>query len=65
MIFDCKITNNMGDNEKNRLFLVFFAKNIWFFAKIAVPLHSKYDDVSHVHQFFIGLLAQLVRATDS
>ena len=55
----------MGDNEKNRLFLVFFAKNIWFFAKFAVPLHPKYDDMSHVHQFFIGLLAQLVRATDS
>ena len=55
----------MGENEKNRLFLVFFAKNIWFFAKFAVPLHSKYNDVSHVHQFFIGLLAQLVRATDS
>ena len=55
----------MPYNEKNRAFLVFFAKNIWFFAKFAVPLHSKYDDVSHVHQFFIGLLAQLVRATDS
>ena len=65
MIFDCKITNNMGDNEKNRLFLVVFAITIWFCARIAVPLHPKYDDMSHVHQFFIGLLAQLVRATDS
>ena len=55
----------MGDNEKNRLFLVFFAKNIWLFAKIAVPLLAEYDDMSHVHQFFIGLLAQLVRATVS
>ena len=65
MIFGCKITNKMPYIEKNHVFLVFFAKNIWFFAKFAVPLHPKYDDVSHVHQFFIGLLAQLVRATDS
>ena len=55
----------MGENDKNRLFLVFFAKNIWFFANIAVPLNPNYDDVSHVNQFFIGLLAQLVRSTDS
>ena len=31
----------MGENEKNRFFLVFFAKNIWFFAKIPLPLHPK------------------------
>ena len=31
----------MGENEKKRLFLVFFAKNIWFFAKIPLPLHPK------------------------
>ena len=34
----------MGENEKNLLFLVFFAKNIWFFAKKAVPLHTKYGE---------------------
>ena len=51
----------MGENEKNRLFLVFFAKNIWISHKNIVPLHPK----SVFNLFFIGLLAQLVRATDS
>ena len=62
----------MGENEKKRLFLVFFAKNIWFFAKIPLPLHPKscnclyFDSIQKCSfMFFIGLLAQLVRATDS
>ena len=40
--------------EKNRVFLVFFAKNIWFFAKKAVPLHTKYDECLSFNSFSSG-----------
>ena len=57
----CKITNKIGETILYLIFLVFFAKNIWISHKNIVPLHPK----SVFNLFFIGLLAQLVRATDS
>ena len=44
MFSACKITNKIPYIEKKCVFLVFFAKNIWFFAKKAVPLHTKYEE---------------------
>ena len=37
----CKITNKIGETILYLIFLVFFAKNIWYFQLFFVPLHPK------------------------